>query len=98
MITKEQAQKIVESKLAGMCQIPGDSFVILENSTIQRPFGWVFFFDSKRYLETDNVNDAIAGNGPIFVNQTDGTVKVGGSAKSVEAQIKEYEAELSSRK
>jgi len=91
MMTKEQAKNAVNVELRTKCQIPGDSFVIVENLTIEKPFGWVFFYDSKRYLETRNINDAIAGNGPVFVNKQDGAIEFCGSYKSVQEFIAEYE-------
>lgn len=91
MITKQQAQDAVTAELRTKCQIPGDSFVIVETLTIEKPFGWVFFYDSKKYLETANINDAIAGNGPVFVNKNDGKIEFCGSYKSVQAFVSEYE-------
>jgi hypothetical protein len=91
MITKKQAEEAVATTLRSRCQTPDDSFVIVENLTIEKPFGWVFFYDSKKYLETGNINDAIAGNGPIFVNKHTGRIEFCGSYKSVQEFVFEYE-------
>ncbi len=91
MITKQQAQDAVAAELRTRCRIPGDSFVIVENLTIEKPFGWVFFYDSKKYLESGNISDAIAGNGPVFVNNQDGRTEFCGSCKSVQEFVSEYE-------
>ena len=91
MMTKEQAQEAVATELRTRCQIPGDSFVIVEGLTIEKAFGWVFFYDSKKYLETRNINEAIAGNGPVFVNKHDGTIEFCGSYKSVQDFVSEFE-------
>jgi len=91
MMTKQQAEEAVAAELRTKCQIPNDSFVIIENLTIEKPFGWVFFYDSKKYLETGNVDDAIAGNGPVFVNKHDGSIEFCGSYKSVQEFISEHE-------
>ena len=95
MITKEQARESVNNELRRRCQIPGDSYVIVENLTIEKPFGWVFFYNSKRYLETGNIGDAIAGNGPVFVNRLNGIVEFCGSHKPIEAFVTEYERKWS---
>ena len=91
MITKQQAQEAVAAELRTKCQIPSDSFVIIENLTVEKPFGWIFFYDSKKYLETGSIDHAIAGNGPVFVNKRDGTIEFCGSHKSLQEFISEYE-------
>lgn len=98
MITKKQAKEAVIAELKKRCQIPSDEFVIVENLTMERQFGWIFFYDSKKYLETGNINDAIAGNGPIFVNKHDGKIEFYGSRKSIEEYILEYERTLAAQR
>ncbi len=34
--------------------------------------GWVFYYQSARYIETGNIYDTVAGNGPLFVSRSDG--------------------------
>ncbi len=29
-----------------------DGFVVLDGETIEKPYGWIFFYQSKKYLET----------------------------------------------
>jgi hypothetical protein len=93
MMTKQQAREAVTAELQTRCQIPGDSFVIVENLTIEKPFGWVFFH-SKKQLETGSMSDAIAGNGPVFVDKQNGKTEFCGSHKSVEEFILEYERKV----
>ena len=95
MLTKEQATESVKNELRRRCQIPGDSYVIVEKFTIEKHFGWVFFYNSKRYLETGNISDAIAGNGPVFVNRLNGRVEFCGSHKPIEVFVAEYERKWS---
>ncbi len=95
MMTKEQAKESVNKELRRRCQIPGDSYVIIENLTMEQPFGWVFFYDSRKYLETGNISDAIAGNGPVFVNRHSGMVEFCGAHKPLEAFLTEYERKWS---
>jgi hypothetical protein len=51
MLTKEEALKLVSAELQRMSP-PDDPFVIVEDCTIERPFGWVIFYNAKKYLET----------------------------------------------
>jgi len=64
--------------------------VLLENRTLERAFGWVFFYDSKRHAETGSIRDAIAGNAPIVVTK-DGQVHKTGTAHPVEYYLRKFE-------
>lgn len=90
MISKEQAKKSVEAELQRRCQIPDDTYVIVEDLTIEKPFAWIFFYNSKKYLKSGDINDGISGNGPVFVNKHNGEIKFCGSQK-FEKLLSEYE-------
>ena len=66
-------------------------FVILDQFTIERPYGWVFFYDSKRHQETGAFEDLVAGNAPILVTKHDGAVHVTGTAHATEHYLDNYE-------
>jgi Immunity protein 35 len=70
---------------------PDDSFVIIENRTTERSFGWIFFCNSRKFLETGLPRYRLAGNGPIIVNKIDGTVRLCGAGQSLEEVIRDYE-------
>ncbi|MBV9773515.1 MAG: hypothetical protein JO040_06170 [Gemmatimonadetes bacterium] len=65
--------------------------VILDRLTIEKPYGWVFFYDSARYLETGSISDALAGNAPVLVTADRGEVHVIGTAHSVEHYLQAFE-------
>ena len=69
-------------------------FVILDEHTIEKRWGWVFFYDSRKHQETGDFKYAIAGNAPIIVNRFDGSLHVTGKASPTEDYIVEYEAQL----
>jgi len=66
--------------------------VLLLQHTIERPFGWVFFYTSRLYRETGEARYALAGNAPFIVNRRSGEVVITGTARPVEQYIAEYEA------
>jgi hypothetical protein len=74
-----------------------DPWVVGYEFTIEKPFGWVFFYNSKKFLETGEIGFALAGNGPAMVNRYDGTIEFGGTANPPEFYIEEYERKLASR-
>ncbi len=65
--------------------------VIVEGSTIEKDFGWVFFYNSAEYLRTLDFRYALGGNAPIIVDKKDGKITVTGTAHCVEHYIDEYE-------
>lgn len=89
MIDRVQARRLVESRLEGV--LKDDQLVIIDELTIERAFGWVFFYDSAKFRQTGQIDFAIAGNGPVFVNRQTGEVELHGSAKPVDAAVAEYE-------
>lgn len=96
MLTKTEALEIVSKKLKEMSP-SDDTFVCDDTVTIEKPFGWVFFYNSQTYLQTGEISYALAGNGPIMVNKHDGTIEFYGTAKSIETSIEEYERKTAKR-
>ncbi len=68
--------------------------VILEDQTIERNWGWVFFYQSKAYVETGAFQDMLGGNAPFIVNKHDGSVVETGTAHDIHYYINEYEQSL----
>jgi hypothetical protein len=87
------ARALIADRLAAMPPAaPEDEWVILDAHTIERRWGWVFFYDSRRHRETGDVRLAVAGNAPYFVRRTDGVVFVTGTAYPIERYIGDFEA------
>ena len=93
MLTKSEAMELVSKRLKQM-GTPDDPFVVDDAETIVRPFGWVFFYNSKVFLETGAFSYRLAGNGPVIVNKHDGSVEFYGASKPVDVLIAEYESKL----
>jgi hypothetical protein len=87
----EGARKIASAWVEAVTDGAG---AILDEHTMDRPYGWVFFFQSKRSLERRNPLDGYAGNAPIIINRFTHEVRVTGSARAVEHYLAEYEATL----
>ena len=93
MLNYEDAVAAVEKQLAKVDDLPeGDSLVLVSEHTIERPFGWVFFYTSRLYSDTGDIKYALAGNAPLIVNLSSGEVVATGTARLVEHYIAEYEA------
>jgi len=94
-MNREDAQKLVESEITRLND-PYDPIecVVLENETIEKPWGWVFFYQSKAYLESGDFRDMVGGNAPYIVNRLTGAITETGTAHDIERYINEYEAAL----
>ena len=68
--------------------------VVLEDKTLDRPYGWVFFYQNRQYVETGDIQHAFAGNAPIIFNRLSGEYRVTGTAYPLEHYLQEYEATL----
>lgn len=60
----ETAKNIVIEYLR--TQITEDS-AIIEASTMEKEYGWIFFYNTKKYIETENPLHSLVGNGPIVI-------------------------------
>jgi hypothetical protein len=95
MINHNEAKLIALGELKKMenAQYPDDkcTLIIVEGETIEKDFGWVFFYNSKEFLEDHNLSYMLAGNAPIIIDRQDGSVHKTGTAHSIDFYIKEYE-------
>lgn len=91
MLQFQQARQIAELEIKNHWTIPNDSPVIVDKETIEKPYAWIFFYNSKHWLETGDFNYAIAGNSPLFVAKTNGHVSKFGTGYSVDEMIDKYE-------
>ena len=94
-MNKQEAQALVEADLEESKDPynPIDC-VILEEETIEKKWGWVFFYQNKEYLKTNDFRDMLCGNAPAIVNRNTGKLSYTDTAHSIEHYIKEYEASL----
>lgn len=72
-----------------------EELVILDEHTIERPWGWVFFYTTRGWRDGD-INYAVGGNAPYMIGR-DGSIRFAGTSRPVEEHIREYEAELERR-
>jgi hypothetical protein len=93
MLTHSEARTLVERRIAsvGLDLPAGDLLVLAEEATIERLWGWVFFYTSKLWNETHDFQYAIAGNAPILIERATGKLHDLGTALSVENYIAAYE-------
>jgi len=70
---------------------PNIELVILENQTQEYDFGWVFFYNSKKYVESGDFRDALVGNAPLIVDRKSGQIHITGTAHDIDFYINNYQ-------
>jgi hypothetical protein len=92
MVTLEEARDKVASLLQEWNE--GKSgphkLVILDEQTMERSWGWVFFYTSRGWRDGD-LSYAIGGNAPFIVNRHTDAVVGTGTARTVEFYVQNYE-------
>jgi hypothetical protein len=96
MLEKSEALELVSKRLEQMAP-PGEQLVVVDEKTIEKSFGWIFCYNSKKFLETGSIVHCIAGNGPVFVNKETGEIDFFGSIPPLEVILADYEKKLKER-
>jgi len=65
--------------------------IIMEEATREESFGWVFFYQSKQFLETGDFMKALGGNAPIIIDKFSGQLTVTGTVHSIDYYTGAYE-------
>lgn len=93
MITINEAREKVQALLVRKGKFVDGGFAILDGLTTEKPYGWLFFYDSRRHVETGDIADAIAGNGPIVVLAS-GEIHELGSRLAPDLEVRALEERL----
>ncbi len=93
MLSYEQALEKVINYIRNIKPVlgEGDELVLVEEETLDCEFGWVFFYDSKKHIETLDFKYAIAGNAPLLVNKRTEQLLELGTVYSAEKYIQHYQ-------
>ena len=70
----QEARGLAERHLAELPESASIELAILDEHTMETEFGWLFFWNSKKYHETGEFQYALAGNAPLIVDRRDGSV------------------------
>lgn len=101
-ITREQADKVVatyleeheiaaydfDSPLARHEDHHDQRLVVVRVD--EHEFGWVYFYDSSKHVQTANESDRLVGNAPLIVDRNDGRLYVTGTARPIEHYLDLY--------
>jgi Immunity protein 35 len=93
MLDRISAEELVANRLAVMSPAD-DCWLVVSEKIIERHFGWIFFYNSERFLTTGKTMYRLAGNGPVFVNKITGSVEFFGSRPPLQVILEKYETGL----
>lgn len=91
MLTEIEMDRLAEkyiSEISGRTQI---DISLLKEHTKKKQYGNIYFYNSTKYKETREFEDALLGNGPFLIEKEFGKIIVFGTAQSEEYYMKEYE-------
>ncbi len=87
MADYDDARLQVVRALEEMEQTAGTALMLDDRETRTESWCWVFFYNSRAYIEDGNEIEALAGNGPIVVEKATGRMHALTAAYPVEDQL-----------
>ncbi len=94
MITLEKAGELAEDEIH---KIEHDDILIIEH-VAEFDQGWLFYFNSKKYLDTRNILYRPLGLGSVIVGKENDVVFPTGSGRDEEYWMEEFKKYIQSRK
>jgi hypothetical protein len=88
-LTKKEALEIAKKSVAQLRE--GTDFAIQESDTVEKPFGWVFFYNTKKFIETGDPKYIRPGNGPLVVERLGGNTTFLSTSLPPAKAIEEFE-------
>jgi hypothetical protein len=88
LLVQERAMNSFGSALPSYSKKEHDHLVI--SNTEKYDFGWVFYWNTQKYIETGDDRHALGGNAPMIVDRDSGNLHVTGTARRTSAYIDEY--------
>jgi immunity protein 35 of polymorphic toxin system len=83
----DHALRIADQALDRWVRRPGPEIVIDTTRTRERAHHWVFFYDTRAYLETRNPLVGLVGNVPVVVDKRTGAPWFARSRTPVDDQL-----------
>lgn len=97
MITYNDAKSIVQHHIERINETRtnrNNLIVLMEQHTLVKAYGWIFFFQTQKALETAFPGLRIIGNSPLLVLRKDGSSHFVGSSGPLDYRLALMEKEL----
>jgi hypothetical protein len=90
MITKEAAIQKATIHIVELSKKSNCNLLLLLDETIDFEYGWVFFYQTKEYIETGDIMEMAGGNAPLIIDKRNGNLEVTGTGEPIEYYIEKY--------
>lgn len=97
MIGFAEARAVAQAHIGEMQTPAVPSLVLMDEETIERPYGWVFVYQNRAFVETGEFRYMLGGNSPFIVARETGAITQLGTRLPVEQSLREYEAAWNAR-
>lgn len=92
MLTQDEARRLVFEYVNKICHVKDDYLDVIDSLTVERPYGWFFMVDCRKFIEThDPVYAQLVGNVPLLVEREGGNLREVAWRGSLDRSIREYE-------
>ncbi|MBE9213684.1 hypothetical protein IQ247_13585 [Plectonema cf. radiosum LEGE 06105] len=85
-VAKQRVHKFINDRFDS-----DDELIIEDEGIIETDFGWVFPYDSKKFLESGELIYASVGNAPIIFDNRDESIHITGTAHDVDYYINQHQ-------
>ena len=92
MLTESEILKIAKKYVLESENLFRTPMILLESYTIEKNYGYIFFYTTKAKFENPESEINIVGNAPFIVERMSGRIIEFGTARSSTYYIEEYEA------
>ncbi len=96
MMTMNKAKSLALECVARLTGRARDELLIIDELTQCRRCGWIFFYESRAYLETGDVSRALGPTGPVVVTHQGEPYPLAGE-RPAEDVLRDFELRLRRR-
>jgi hypothetical protein len=90
-IDRAKAETIAQEHLAEIFPHSVEEVGIDHRETIEKEYGWIFFYNTKQFLETGNMMHSLGGNAPLLVEREGGALVELPTYQPLDDSLREYE-------
>ncbi len=93
MLNLESAKKKVVAYLDSQYKVKDEPLVMIrEDFIVTKDYGWIFSYESKRFLETGELRYRLVGNYPLLIFKDSGEIYPVDTIDDLEKIVKEHQA------
>jgi hypothetical protein len=90
MLSFSETRDIASKEIQKMSSA-GIQLVLIEDASLDYDEYSVFFYQSKKYFESGNFSDLLAGNAPLIIDKYKGEIHTTGTANDIEYYLRSFE-------